>query len=93
MSYQIKYAQEMSYRYPQARNKQRVNPGKWLCIVGVIAAVLWMRLNGIPDFLVPGDPEITKTAAVALIGDIREGVSMNQAVTAFCETIIHGAGS
>ena len=43
-------------------------------------------------FLIPGDPEITKSAAVVLMDDLSDGVNVNDAVTAFCRSILDGAG-
>ena len=57
----------------------------------VVAAVLWMRLYGVPDFLIPGDPEVTKTAASVMVDEIKNGATVGNAITAFCKTILDGA--
>lgn len=91
MAYKIQYSPEAACRYPQEREKRKPQLGKWLGLALIVAAALWVRVNGVPDFLIPGNPEITKAATVALIGDIQEGAPWNEAVTVFCETIIDGA--
>ena len=92
MAYKIQYSPETAKRYPQFRSKKKGKAGKWVVLMMVFAAALWMRINGVPDFLIPGDPEITKTAAAMLMNDIQGGVPVGDAVTTFCEEIIHGAG-
>ena len=92
MAYKIQYSQETDYRYPQVKSTPKLKLGKLVCIVLILAAVLWMRLNGVPDFLIPGDPQVTKAAAITMFGDLQDGVSMNKAVTTFCEAILDGAG-
>ena len=92
MSYKIEYSPETAHCYPQRDTHQKSYIGRWFCIILVIGAILWMRVNGVPDFLIPGDPEITKSAAVALMDDLSEGVNVNDAVTSFCRSILDGAG-
>ena len=92
MAYIIAYTPEASNRYPQVKGKRKVNFGKWMGLALLLAAVLWMRLKGIPDFLIPGDAEVTKAAAAAMVDDLQDGISVNDAVTAFCRTILDGAG-
>ena len=92
MGYKIEYSPETAHCYPQRNTPQKRNIGRWFCLLLVIGTILWMRVNGIPDFLIPGDPIITKSAAVTLMDDISDGVNVNDAVTAFCRTILDGAG-
>lgn len=91
MAYKIQYSQETAYRYPQTSSKRTTNWGKWFGIALILAAVLWMRLNGIPDFLIPGDPAVTKAAAVTLVDELRNNIPIGEAVTTFCESILDGA--
>lgn len=92
MAYKIQYSPENARRYPQVR-KQRKFPGEsFVVILIVLAAAVWIRLNGIPDFLIPGDPEVTRAAAAVMITDLRQGIKVDDAVTTFCKEILHGAG-
>ena len=92
MAYKIRYAPESARRYPQVSKKRNVRWGNLVMILMAFAAVVWIRLNGIPDFLIPGDPEVTKEAAAMMIADLDEGVKLDEAVTTFCKEILHGAG-
>ena len=92
MGYLIEYSPETAHCYPQRNTQKKRNVGRWICLLMMIGAILWLRANGIPDFLIPGDPEITKSAAVVLMDDLSDGVNVNDAVTAFCRSILDGAG-
>lgn len=90
MSYMIQYSPQDAKRYPQNKKNCHIKFGKWVLPTLIIAAVLWMRLNGVPDFLVPGEPEQTKAAAADMMKSLRQGVNFKDAVTAFCQDIIYG---
>ena len=90
MSYTIKYSPEEVKRYPLVK-KQR-NYKIWIVLCLTFVAILCMRIYGIPDFLIPGDPDITKAAADVMLELIKEGETLGDAFTVFCEEVIHGAG-
>lgn len=92
MSYKIQYSPETSGLYPQPVTRKPIRLKYWVCTMLVVAAALWMRFYGVPDFLIPGDAEITKAAASVMIGEIKSGVALRDAVTTFCEIILDGAG-
>lgn len=92
MAYKIQYSPETAHRYPQQKEKEKIRAGKWICLGIIIAAVCWMRVNGIPDFLIPGNPEVTRNAAQTMVAQLHDGAPINDAVTAFCRSILHGAG-
>lgn len=92
MGYKIEYSPETARSYPQRNPPQKRNIGRWVCLFLLIGAILWMRGNGVPDCLIPGDPRITKSAAAAFMNDLSGGVSVGDAVTAFCSAILDGAG-
>ena len=91
MSYKIQYSPETSSQYPQYRSNKPFNYKRWLTVAIAIVAVLWIHLYGVPDFLIPGNPEVTKTAASTLVDEIKNGATVGNAVTAFCKTILDGA--
>ena len=91
MAYRITYDQsnvrKKSVRFPRIRWKR--------CAVLFSAAVLglmviipagrmWLR-----DLLLPGDEEVTAVALEGLAEDIESGVSVGEAVDAFCREIIY----
>lgn len=92
MAYKIQYSPEKAHCYPSVTNRVKFKVGKWVILLLALAAAAWMRVNGIPDFLIPGDPTVTRTAATTMIDELRAGVSMSDAVTVFCKEILHGAG-
>lgn len=92
MAYKIQYSPEAAHRYPAQKHHPRGNLWRWIPIVLVLAAALWMRVKGIPDFLIPGDPTVTRAAAAMMMDELRAGVSPEDAITVFCQEILHGAG-
>ena len=92
MKYKIEYSPETAHLYPQKNEKKRKSAGNWLIVVFLVAAILWVRLNGIPDFMIPGNKEVTRHAAATLMENLQEGSTMNEAVTVFCQTILEHAG-
>lgn len=91
MSYKIQYSPETGYLYPQEKKQRSIQMKRWIIPTVAIVLALWLHIYGVPDFLIPGDPDITKAAASALVDEIQSGVAMNDAVTTFCKTILDGA--
>ena len=92
MAYQINYSPESSSRYPQSQKKYHIDWVKCTVLCLLLLTALWVRINGIPDFLIPGDPQITRSAAETMVADIRAGEKLENAVTVFCKEILNGAG-
>ena len=92
MAYKIQYTPEDNSRYPKFKKRKSIQWKRWLFGAGILAGVLWLRYKGIPDFLIPGDPEITTAAAKNMLENLHQGTSVNDAVTVFCKEILHGAG-
>ena len=91
MSYKIQYTPETAYRYPQNKAKKF----KWVDIAVlfcILVALTWFRVNGIPESLIPGDPDVTKAAASVFVAQIRSGEPLREAATVFCKEILIGAG-
>ena len=91
MAYKIQYSPDTASRYPQAAVKKPVRIRHWMTAIVAIAAALWIHFYGVPDFLIPGDPEITNAAATAMMGEIKNGAALGDAVTSFCKMILDGA--
>lgn len=92
MAYKIQYSPENKRRYPGVKRKSSVRIGKWLFALCVLTAVLLVRQYGVPDFLIPGDPAVTREAASLMMDSLQRGSSLNEAVTVFCKEVLHGAG-
>lgn len=92
MAYKIQYNPEDNNRYPKCKNVRPIRWKRWIFAVCIFGAVLWLRQRGIPDFLIPGDPEVTTAAAENMVANLQQGSTVNEAVTVFCREILHGAG-
>ena len=75
--------------------KRRKKSGAVLvvCVLVIVFAVLALSGNfeQIKNYLIPGDPEVTKAAFAQFTEDIRQGDTVGDAITAFCREIIEGA--
>lgn len=91
MSYKIQYSPETANLYPQITSRKQFRVKRWMTVVITVAAVFWVYLYGFPDWLIPGDPEVTKAAASTMVGEMKNGTSFGDAVTTFCKMIIDGA--
>lgn len=91
MSYKIEYSPQDANRYPQCNRKRHTKPGRWILAAILIATVFWVRLNGVPDYFIPGEPEKTKAAATEMVNRLQKGTSVTEAVTAFCKDILYDA--
>ena len=90
MAYRIQYTPQEEYRYPMSAKHRKIQWGRLLILIVLFVAGFWLKICGIPDFLIPGDPQVTKTAAIEFMGNMKSGVSMEQAVTTFCRQILDG---
>lgn len=91
MAYIVQYSPEDSKRYPQCKKKQNVRLSKFLLFVFILTAAIFIRLYGLPEFLIPGDPVVTKNAVASMVTDLKSGEPLNNAVTAFCTAILDNA--
>ena len=92
MAYKIEYSPESAQRYPLLKVQDKRKPGGWVIAGIFLAVLLWIRIYGVPDFMIPGDADVTKEAASVFVREIRDGVAVNDAITAFCRSILDGAG-
>ena len=91
MAYKISYTPEDTHRYPQKVQRQPGRWGKYYIAILILAAVLCLKQVGIPNFLIPGNAEVTKKAAQTMITEIKSGESLEDAITTFCMDIINSA--
>ena len=86
MAYQIQYtnnsANKVNERYSQSYIKYIF--GIFLLIF--VAAML--HLQPVQDFLIPGDPEITRAAFETFTQELGEGERFRDAAAVFCRQII-----
>lgn len=64
------------------------------CVAALLTGAITIKTVGlkwVQEFLIPGDPAITAAALEEMVADLRQGTSLADAVTAFCQEIInHG---
>lgn len=93
MAYTIRYSPENNKKYPTDKP-----PKKSLLIFAVVmfTAVSLLLVNDgvrdvIADFVLPGDLQVTKSAIVQLVEDVRTGEPVANAITTFCQYVIDHA--
>ena len=74
------------------RKRQRVGTKK-VGYVGTILVIIAVLLAGIQKenvlrLIIPGDPEVTKAAFSEMTEELKRGESMQDALTAFCRSIL-----
>ena len=72
------------------------NKNSRILIVAVVMAILlvtcYFQKDRIMDFLLPGDPAVTKNAIDVFVSEIKEGERMTNAFASFCKVIVNEAG-
>ena len=91
MPYKIQYSPETTQRYPAINVSRQVKWGRWIVAILLIGGSVWIRFKGVPDFMIPGDPDITKSAVEMMVSNLRAGVNFADALTVFCKEILDGA--
>lgn len=59
-----------------------------LLVIGSLKLIGWDKLK---HYLLPGDPEVTESAFICMVENIRSGESVKDAITTFCVEIIEHA--
>jgi hypothetical protein len=86
MAYRIRYS-DISFTKKPIKNARPFY--KWITIMAVIVASVYMlQLEAVQNFLIPGDPEITKSAFASFTKELREGERFSDAVAVFCREVI-----
>lgn len=91
MRYSVQYESDKNELYPQVANRKR-RTGSYILIGCILlAAVLAVSIfkETIISWIVPGDDQVTIHAAEAMIDQLKDDTSISDAVTAFCEEILH----
>lgn len=91
MAYKIQYTPQEVHRYPPLPQQKGSTAGTIWVLVLIAVTALCFSYYGIPDFLIPGDTEVTKSAAREMISLLKTGTPVKDAVTVFCKQIIDAA--
>ena len=92
MGYKIQYNCVGRKLEPKKRSKAGIFAGL-LVLLLVVAAVTVksVGLQWVREVLLPGDPAVTAAALGGFVLDIKEGDTLVDAITAFCQEIVNGA--
>ena len=86
MAYQIRYEDSEMIRETKSVRKRVI---KWVvCFCAVLFISLVLRLRQVQDFLIPGDPAVTRVAFSSFTQELREGESFRDAAAVFCRQVI-----
>ena len=90
MAYKIQYTPQEQYRYPLKKQKAKpVRWGMWLLVAVLVISTI-VACKGVPEFLIPGDPVVTKSAVQEMISQMKAGTDAYDAFAVFCKRIIDG---
>lgn len=86
MAYQIRYSDTSFTKKPI---KKRSLLYKWITILAIIVASVYMlQWESVQNFLIPGDPDVTKSAFASFTKELKEGERFADAVAVFCREVI-----
>ena len=91
MSYRIQYSPETSKQYPKVEKEKPLHVKRWMTAMAALVFALWIHFYGVPDFLIPGDAEVTKAAAQTMVSELKKGSEIRDAAATFCKMILDGA--
>ena len=91
MAYKIQYLPDSNAHYPTHIGKPKKGFGGWIVALLLLGAVLWVRFNGVPECLIPGDSAVTKQAVQTFLSLMQEGEPLRDVVTVFCKEVLSGA--
>lgn len=86
MSYQIRYTGACVVK----QNKKYRKPNLKLAIA-ICSALLFiglLQIESVRNFLIPGNPEVTKSAFKSFTQELRAGEKLSDAAAVFCRQII-----
>lgn len=65
----------------------------FLVLFVLLTSVFWSSgRQKLRDFLLPGDPAVTGQALETMVSQLKDGESISEAVGAFCQEVLDGAG-
>ena len=86
MAYEIRYTDTEIVKESKSSRKVFM---KWVvCFCVALFLGLLLQLRSVQDFLIPGDPEVTRAAFSGFTKELREGGSFRDATAVFCKQVI-----
>ena len=94
MSYRIVYGRKSAKKTTIYNTPLTTKPVfAWSVAIVIALIICWggWKYTNVWQYITPGDPNITCPAIENMLNDIRNGTSVSDAVSAFCQEIIHNA--
>lgn len=95
MGYRIEYGSQGELRKPLKRKYPYAAIATVACVLALVAGAITLKHTGltfVQELLLPGDPAVTASALENMVDNIKDGDSITDAITAFCQEIIDNAG-
>ena len=92
MGYKIQY--NCVGRKLESKKKSKAGIFAGLLVLLLVIAAVTVKsvgLQWVREVLLPGDPAVTAAALEGFVLDIKEGDTLVDAITAFCQEIVNGA--
>ena len=96
MSYRIAYKSFGEEKRKPVSKKRKSAIAAGILVAVLVAGAISVKQTGlkwVQTFLLPGDPTVTAAALEAFAQDLKDGESIRDAVTAFCQEIMEHATS
>ena len=94
MGYSIHYSPETEKKFPKA-GKITIRVRKMLAfffaLIILVGTITLHKKGLLRELLIPGDPEITVAAMETMADNLKEGMTLQTAVEAFCMEILSHA--
>ena len=97
MAYRISYDNGTTSKWNEKQSSQkkriflRLLVVVLICVLGV--SFLGGTMDALLEFLIPGDPDVTKQAISKMVEEIKSGNSLKEAITTFCKGIVENANN
>lgn len=86
MAYQIRYTDTSMVKQERKIRKSNVKVAIIICSALILAGIL--QIKSVQNFLIPGDPEVTKAALSSFAQELRAGERFSDAAAVFCRQVI-----
>ena len=94
MAYRIVYGEEPEFGKRKSIRMRVVAAYTFVCLVlwGLLTVKFWPEGREVlEEFLLPGDPAVTRQALSHMAENLRSGEAIGDAVVVFCREIVDGA--
>ncbi len=94
MAYRITYGEEPPHPHSMTPGKSRILPmsAAFFLLFLLLTGTFWPEGRAtLENFLLPGDPQVTRLAISHMIDDLKDGEAPGDALVTFCREVIDGA--